>query len=167
MSAALRLEVELGPLDRVCAEVAVVTLFEGERPLRGGAGRADWRLCGLLSDLVAAGRVTGRAGEAALLPTARRLAAPRLLVLGLGSPQAFDAAPARRLAEDAVTRLVALGAGSAVLAPPDAGEREAWSRCARALAEGAASAIGEGSLRLALLIPPEALPEARKALGRT
>jgi leucyl aminopeptidase len=167
VSAGLRLEVEGGALDRARAEVAVVTLFEGERPLRGGAGRADWRLCGLLADLVAAGRLQGRAGEAALLPTSRRLAAPRLLVLGLGAPRRFEAEPARRLAEDAVARLLALGAGSAVLAPPDVGERAAWGPLARALAEGAGRAIGEGSLRLALLVPREALPEARKALARS
>ena len=167
MSAGLRLELEAGALDRARAEVAVVTLFEGERPLRGGAGRADWRLCGLLADLVAAGRMRGCAGEAALLPTSRRLAAPRLLVLGLGAQRRFEAEPALRLAEEAVARLVALRAASAVLAPPDAGERPSWGPIARALAEGAGRAIGEGSLRLALLLPPEALPDARKVLGRS
>ena len=38
-----------GPIERIRADVAVVPLFAGERPLRAAAGRVDWRLCGRLS----------------------------------------------------------------------------------------------------------------------
>src|SRR5215468_4661081 len=51
-----------GPIERVRADVAVVALFAGERPLRAAAGRVDWRLCGRLSHLFAAGRLSGAIG---------------------------------------------------------------------------------------------------------
>ena len=74
----MRLSVELtrGPIERTRVEVAIVTFFEDDRPLRGSAGRADWRLCGQLSRLVSEGRIQGRRGEAVLVPTRGGMQAP-------------------------------------------------------------------------------------------
>ena len=49
-----------GSIERVRADLAVVPLFAGERPLLGAAGRVDWRLCGRLSHLFAAGHLSAR-----------------------------------------------------------------------------------------------------------
>ena len=58
-----------GPIHQVPADLAVVFFFEEERPLRGAAAYADWRLCGALSRLIQRGKLAGRFGEAALVPT--------------------------------------------------------------------------------------------------
>ena len=73
-----------GPIERVRADVAVVPLFANERPLRAAAGRVDWRLCGRLSHLFAAGRLAGAVGEAVLIPGGGGISAPRILGLGAG-----------------------------------------------------------------------------------
>ena len=59
------------------AEIAVAGFFQDHRPLRGGAARVDWRLCGLLSELLMSGELEGRRDEAVLMPSARHLRAPR------------------------------------------------------------------------------------------
>jgi Cytosol aminopeptidase family, N-terminal domain len=62
-----------------------LALFTDERPLRGMAGLADWRLGGRLSRLLKSGRMTGRTGEVTLLPPSRRrLPFERLILFGLG-----------------------------------------------------------------------------------
>ncbi|MBW1685147.1 MAG: hypothetical protein JRS35_08795, partial [Deltaproteobacteria bacterium] len=116
MSRELEIEVDAASVDRARADVVVVPLFAMERPLRGSAGRADWRLCGELSALLAAGRLTGAPGEAALLSTFGGLRTPLLLVLGAGERAVFDARQFEAFARDAVARGLAIGAS--VLALP-------------------------------------------------
>ena len=84
MSRELEIEVDPASVERARADLVVVPLFSMERPLRGGAARADWRLCGKLSALLAAGRLAGAPGEAALLSTFGGLRTPLLLGLGVG-----------------------------------------------------------------------------------
>jgi hypothetical protein len=65
-------------------------LFVGpERPLRGAAGLADWRLCGALSRVIQGGLFEGKGGEVLLVPSAGRFPAPRIFCLGLpdGPPE--------------------------------------------------------------------------------
>ena len=70
----------LGDLDAL-----VISFFGDERPLRGVAGLCDWRLCGRLSRLLRAGRMSGLRGEVTLMPPpGGRLPFGRLLLFGLG-----------------------------------------------------------------------------------
>jgi len=68
------------------SEVEALCLFirEDERPLKGGAGLADWRMCGKLSEVLLNGFFQGSPEENLLLPTEGRLAAPRLFAFGIG-----------------------------------------------------------------------------------
>ncbi len=81
---------ELRKLDRVHAGALVIHLFEGDAPLRGLPALVDWRLCGSLSRLILAGRLTGRSGEAMLVPSSGRLPFERLLLLGLGPRRTLE-----------------------------------------------------------------------------
>lgn len=72
-------------------EALVLPFFADERPLRGAAGTADWRLCGRLSRLVVGGRVAGTFGETTLLPSTR-LPFSKVLLFGLGDSARFDEA---------------------------------------------------------------------------
>jgi hypothetical protein len=105
-------------LARVGAEVAVAGFFRDQRPLRGGAGLADWRLCGWLSRLLLASRASGESGEAVLTTTHGRLRAPRLLLVGLGARARFGGEAYRSAVEASLQRLLDLGVGSAALDLP-------------------------------------------------
>jgi len=161
----LFIDVEGAPLERARADLVVVPLFDDEHPLQGGVGRVDWRLCGQVSALVAAGRLTGTPGEAALLVAFAGLAAPRLLVLGVGPRDHFDVDALDALVRAAALRAVALRVGSVALPLPlEFGSAVGRVSCA------AASALVEArdgvSLRLVLLVAREEVVRTADMLRR-
>ncbi len=161
----LAIAVETGPIEKAAVELAVVTYFEGDRPLRGEAGRVDWRLCGMLSDLLVRGALRGAPGEAALLPTFGHLRAPRVLVLGLGSANGFGALEVKAMARSAVRRCAGLRVRSVALALPGH-----WTGllpvgpCAAAVLRGTIAGLEEtgAALRMRLVVPEGS---AARALG--
>jgi hypothetical protein len=171
VSRELSIEVDAGSVERAQADLAVVPLFASERPLRGSAGRADWRLCGVLSSLLETERISGAAGEAVLVASFGGLRAP-LLVLGAGSRAEFDVRSFEALAGEAVARALALRAGSLALSfPDDRGGQVAHERRAVALLAGAARAVAEAqppvALRLRLLVPREEVTRTADLLRRS
>jgi len=167
VSRALRIALATEPFEQADGDVAVASFFSADRPLRGAAGRADWRLCGMLSALIAEGRLSGAEGEALLMPTFGRLRAPRLLVLGLGGSTRFGAAEVAGAARDAVSRLLDLRARSAVVSIPGEWIGAVPARpAAEAVARGALEALaprGEG-FALRLLVAPEVASRALRGL---
>lgn len=167
MSASIELSVETAPFERIEADLAVAGFFLDERPLRGAAGRADWRLCGVVTELVGSGRLRGKVGEATLVPSMGRLAADRILLLGLGRRSSFRVGRARDTSHAAVERGLALGARAVVLAPPVGGP-DSFSRHASGIIRGAIEAAKEGSggLRMSLAIPSSLAKDALKSLEK-
>lgn len=85
--------------DALCLFVA-----EDERPLRGSAGFADWRMCGALSRVLKDHFFTGAQGDSLLLPTGGRFPMDRIFVFGLGPSKKLDAdAVAKALSQAAQT----------------------------------------------------------------
>jgi len=119
VSASLSLQVVTLPAERLPAEVLLLALFADRRPPRGLAGRADWRLCGQLSRLLASGRLRGEPGEAVLIAGARGLCAARILGLGAGASEDFSDEVARDWVEAAVDRALDLRVRSAALELPE------------------------------------------------
>ncbi len=152
MRSMLSVEVEDGSLVHVGAELAVAGFFRDRRPLRGGAGLADWRLCGWVSGLVGAARLRGDWGEAALLLTHGRLLAPRLLLLGLGAHDRFGVDAHRDAARIAVERAAELGVGIVALDLPTPRGVEAPERIALGVLAGASEALGPRAVRLLLRV---------------
>jgi len=70
-------------------DTLVLPVFKDDRPLRGAAGLADWRLCGRLSRLVKSNKATADAGETLLLPPGRRLRFNRVMWFGLGDAKGY------------------------------------------------------------------------------
>ena len=70
-------------------ETLVITFFEDERPLKGQAGLADWRLCGAVSQLIIDRRIDGYVGEKILFPMSHRMKCDKILAIGLGQSNAF------------------------------------------------------------------------------
>src|SRR6186997_1926823 len=90
------LSCELAKWEEAGGDALLLTFFADERPLRGAAGLADWRLCGRLSRLIKQGRIEGKRGETLLLPPGRRLRFGRVLLFGLGDSSRFDEEAYRR-----------------------------------------------------------------------
>jgi len=103
------------PLSRIAADVALVGVFHKQRPLRGGAGLVDWRLCGWLSTLIREGQLTGEPDSWMLVPSGGRLGAPRVLVGGLGDSAALGSAALRQFSATAAERIAKLAAREAVV----------------------------------------------------
>jgi hypothetical protein len=167
MTGRLRIVLESEPFERAPGDVAVASFFEGDRPLRGAASRADWRLCGLISDMLARGRLSGAAGEALLMPTRRRLRASRLLVVGLGPSTAFGQPELLDAARAIAERLLDLRVESAALAIPGEWLGSVPARpAAEACARGALDAVARrgGALALGLLVPAAGAGRALRGL---
>ena len=118
MSVTLLVGVEASRLPHVETDVLVAPFFADDRPLRGPAAWADWRLCGLLDDALAAGSLPSRLGEATLALSSGRLAARRVLLISLGARAALGFAELRAAATRAAERLAALRVGDVAFAVP-------------------------------------------------
>jgi hypothetical protein len=68
----------------------VLPVFKDDRPLRGAAGLADWRMCGRLSKLLKLQRAGAEAGETLIMPPGRRLRFSRILWFGLGEAKGYS-----------------------------------------------------------------------------
>jgi hypothetical protein len=153
-------------LARVGADVAVAGFFRDQRPLRGGAGLADWRLCGFVSRQLLAARVQGDAGEALLATTHGRLRAARLLLLGLGPRPRFGPDEHRAAVAGAMQRLLDLGAATAAIDLPPPHPDASLEEIAAGIIEGACAVLDARSARFLLRVvaPPGGASRMRVAL---
>ncbi len=145
-----------GNLAQYEADCVIVNSFEGVTEPGGATGAVDKALGGDISRLLASGDFTGKQGTSALLYTGGRLPAPRVLVVGLGKAEDFDAHAARR---------------AAALAIQEVGKLEGVRTCATVLhgagagnlrPEEAAQAVALGSL-LAAYRSPQYRREVKEA----
>jgi hypothetical protein len=83
------LPLDLARWDESSRDCLVLPVFKDDRPLRGAAGLADWRLCGRLSRLLKGGKANAEAGETMLLPPGRRLRFKRMMWFGLGDAKGY------------------------------------------------------------------------------
>ncbi|MBS1122426.1 MAG: putative leucyl aminopeptidase [Deltaproteobacteria bacterium] len=84
------LPLDLARWEETKRDCLVLPVFKDDRPLRGAAGLADWRMCGRLSRLIKTNRASGDAGETLLLPPGRRLPFARILWFGLGDAKGYS-----------------------------------------------------------------------------
>ena len=94
----------------VAADTLVVNLFERASSPSGTSGSLDRALGGALSELIAAGDASGRAGEVSVMYPRGAVSAARVLVVGLGPANAFGAEAVRRASATAARRARELGA---------------------------------------------------------
>lgn len=135
----MRFDVIQGDLAQQAADCLLVDHFEGESaPARAGEW-VDKALDGALSALLKSGDFTGKAGSTALLYTNGKLAAPRVLVVGLGKPEKYDARAVRSVTAAAFKALGKLkGVSTVASVVPGVGEGAAGvTATAQAFAEAA------------------------------
>ena len=95
----------------------VVPVWSDIRPLRGATGLLDWRLCGKLSNMVRDGRVTGTPCEKLLLVSSR-VPWKRILAIGVGSSDTFDAESFLTAVNCSLSALRGIGARAIAIALP-------------------------------------------------
>ncbi len=83
------LALDLSRWDEAPRDALLLPVFLDERPLRGAAGLADWRLCGRLTRLLRASRLSGTRGESLMLPPGRRMTFGRVFLFGLGPSRGY------------------------------------------------------------------------------
>jgi hypothetical protein len=152
--ASVVVELDAQSLERVSADLLVVGVSPDDRPLRGAAGRADWRLCGELWQLVTSRKWSGALGEAGLLSAAGPLRSPLLLVIGLGHRAELVEDRWRELGSGIVRRALDLQLNRIVLGlVSDAADL--GPEGTRALFVGALAAAAERSAQIHLVIAGE------------
>jgi hypothetical protein len=112
------LPLDLARWDESARDSLVLPVFKDDRPLRGAAGLADWRLCGRLSRLVKSNRATAEAGETLLFPPGRRLPFSRILWFGLGDARGYTDERFRRDLARILEVVTAAGAADWALQAP-------------------------------------------------
>ena len=131
----MKLSLETRDLARARADMLVVGRHAGEARLSPAIQALDGALDGLLSRVLAAETFDGKAGQSSHVYTNGRLAAPRVLVVGLGPKKEASAEAVRRAAAHGARRARDLGAVSAAMFLP--GEGVPARQRAQAVAEGA------------------------------
>lgn len=80
----MQIKVSSEPLNVLAYDSLAFGFFSDERPPRGYCGLADWSLNGLVSKLIAAGRITGAFMEKVVICSDHRIPCPKILLVGLG-----------------------------------------------------------------------------------
>ncbi len=115
---------DLRALDDTPAEVIACAIWSDERPMRGLAGLLDWRLAGRVSRLARQKFVKGELGEVLCMQGRPRLPFDKVLLLGAGKREAFDAAACRHVTGVLLRTLEGLHVKRAVVELPGrAGDR--------------------------------------------
>ncbi|MBO9665143.1 leucyl aminopeptidase [Dokdonella sp.] len=125
--------------ETAAAPCLVVGLYE-DRTLSSAAARVDERSGGAIKRLIDSGDATGKLGSTTLLFGLAGIAAPRVLVVGLGEQKKFDAAAFHRAANDAGRALknLPVDAAASYLTELDVPGRDlAWKLRTAALAADA------------------------------
>ena len=163
------LEVALEPrsVERVEGDLLVAGFFCEDRPLKGAAGTADWRLCGLVSRILLEGECSGKEGEAILVASKGRLRIGRVLLVGLGEAGRFCAESFGERTRDATQRALELGAKRLVLEPLGIRAEDFSPHCGTLLeAVLAPLRAQQMALELDLLIPEAEMGRAGAALRK-
>ncbi|MBM4389236.1 MAG: hypothetical protein FJ088_15985 [Deltaproteobacteria bacterium] len=81
---------DLHQIDCIEFDILILSFFQEEKPVKGVAGLADWRLNGKINRLIKSGNLSGRFRESMLMPSSGRLPCRRLCVFGLGGAGEFN-----------------------------------------------------------------------------
>lgn len=100
----MKVHVVQGSIEENTADSLIVNLFEGVTTPAGATGAVDKALGGAISELIAQGDLTGKAGEVAVLYPRGAIPAKRVLVVGLGKQEGLNLEGVRRAAAAAIKK---------------------------------------------------------------
>lgn len=102
-------KVTSGDIAKLKTDAIVVNLFEGTAKPAGATGAVDRALNSLVSRLITEGEINGKLGEMTLLHSMDRLAAARVLVVGLGKEKELSPVRIRGVTAEASRYLRKVG----------------------------------------------------------
>ncbi len=133
----IRISVTTGDVTLMDTPALIVNLFKGVTEPGGATGAVDKALDGIISQLIQEGEIKGNQGGITMVHTLGKIKPARVLVVGLGPADKFDAQVVRQVSGDVVRYLrqrgiqraatIAHGAGVGGLDPKASG---------RAISEG-------------------------------
>jgi leucyl aminopeptidase len=129
-------QVSSGPLASQQVDTLVVEVSEGQRRLSGAAGQLDRALDGVITDILRAGLIAGRAGELTTIPSRGAIAASRVVIHGVGGASAHTLDGFRTRAGNLGRALRTMNAGRVVVSTQAASNGLDPEGVGRALAEG-------------------------------
>jgi leucyl aminopeptidase len=135
----MNIQIKQGSIQESTADTIIVNLFEDVATPSGATGAVDKVLNGAVSELIANGDLTGKAGEVAVLHPRGLIPAKRVLVAGLGAREEYDLEGVRQTAASAIQKARDLQAKEIATIVHGAG-------IAGLPAAAAAQAVAEGSL---------------------
>ena len=98
----LEIKVESTDIVGIDTPALVVNLFRGAKKPGGATGAVDKALGGAITQLIKEGEIKGSIGETTLIHTLGKIKPSRVLVLGLGPQDKFDAQVVRRVSAEVV-----------------------------------------------------------------
>jgi hypothetical protein len=158
--------------DALNHETLILGIFSDERPPKGYGGRVDWRLNGMISDELAAGRVSGSFLEKSALAFPTRIRVSRLILFGLGALGELTYERLYSAGYDMALTAAGLGATDVALPIPAAGRgRLPLSGMSEALFTGLYDGFMRDpqrmeALRLDIPARPDQAAEIRRGLDR-
>ena len=123
-----------GGITAQTADTYVVEVYDDGR-LASEAAAVDAAMGGSITQLIAAGVLTGRSGEVTTLPAGRRLKATRVVVLGIGKREGVTVDSARTRTGTLGRRLRDLNAGTVAIAMQETSAALEPEAAGRAVAE--------------------------------
>ena len=135
----MKVDVMQGNIQESSADTIIVNLFDDVTTPAGATGAIDKALNGAVSELIANGDLTGKAGEVGVLYPRGTIPAKRILVVGLGKRDNFDLEGVRQAAAHGIKKAQQLNAKAVATIVHGAG-------IAGLEATAAAQAVVEGSL---------------------
>src|SRR5437868_13704069 len=133
----MQISLETKPFATLETDALVSYVFEGGDPVHGRIAELDQFTDGLLRKLASSGELTGKPLERTLVHAPRGLKAQRLLLVGAGKREKFDAAILRRIAGAALRYLKSRSVKQLAFVLR---ENENAESAAQAIAEGALAA---------------------------
>jgi leucyl aminopeptidase len=106
----MKLQVVQGKIQENSADTLIVNLFEGVTTPAGATGAVDRALKGAIGEMIASGDLRGKTGELGVLYPRGVILARRVIVVGLGKPEALELEGLRRAAAVAIRKARELGA---------------------------------------------------------
>lgn len=100
----MKINIEQGSIQASAADTIIVNLFDDVTIPGGATGAIDAALAGAVSELIANGDISGKAGEVGVIYPRGAISAKRVLVVGLGKRDGFDVEGVRKAAAIAIKR---------------------------------------------------------------
>jgi len=102
----VNIRVQQGDIAEAAADAVIVNLFEGVTQPGGATGAVDARIGGLIRKLIAAGEFKGKLNETAVIHVGDGTSYRKVVVVGLGKQDEFDAERVRQVSASAAKAAV-------------------------------------------------------------